>query len=364
MTQDIISTVRVGLDDRGYDIEIGHRILPDAGARILGRIPGLRRAVVISDSNVAPLYAETLIGSLDAAGVNTTLVTVPAGEPSKSVEQATAIWNQLLAERIDRQTTIIALGGGVVGDLAGFIAATFMRGLKFVQIPTTLLAKVDSSVGGKVGINLPGGKNIVGAFWQPQYVLIDLSLLDSLPVHQGRAGMAEVIKYGVIADAEFFEYVEKNVEKIQVHDPETLKHIVSTCCQIKANVVEEDERETSGRRAILNYGHTFGHAIESATKYEKYLHGEAITMGMQCAASLSVNLKRIDAGMADRQAALFRQFELPVELDASLNSNELLELMRRDKKAEQGNIRLILPTKMGHVELVDNVSDHEILEVL
>ena len=359
-----VSTVRVGLDDRGYDIEIGHRILADAGARILGRIDGLRRAVVISDDNVAPLYADTLVASLDATGVNTTLLTIPAGEPSKSIEQATEIWNQLLSERIDRQTTIIALGGGVVGDLAGFIAATFMRGLKFVQIPTTLLATVDSSVGGKVGINLPGGKNIVGAFWQPQYVLIDLSLLDSLPARQGRAGMAEVIKYGVIADAGFFDYLEKHVEKIRAHDPQTLKHVVSTCCQIKADVVEEDERETSGRRAILNYGHTFGHAVESATKYEKYLHGEAITMGMTCAANLSVNLGRIDTEMADRQSALFRQFELPVELDAALDSQELLELMRRDKKAEQGNIRLVLPTKMGQVELVDSVSDAEILAVL
>ena len=176
--------------------------------------------------------------------------------------------------------------------------------------------------------------------------------------------MAEVIKYGVIADAEFFEYIESNVDRILAHDPETLKHIVSTCCQIKADVVEEDERETSGRRAILNYGHTFGHAVESATKYEKYLHGEAITMGMGCAAELSVNLGRIDAGMADRQAALFRQFELPVELDATLDSQELLELMRRDKKADQGNIRLVLPTKMGHVELVDSVADEKILAVL
>ena len=359
-----VTTVRVGLDDRGYDIEIGPDLLADAGPRMQRRIDDFQRCIVISDANVAPLYAETLIDSLQAAGVSSQLMTIPAGEPSKSVEQATNLWNQLLAAEVDRQTVIIALGGGVVGDLAGFLAATYARGLKFVQIPTTLLATVDSSVGGKVGINLPGGKNIIGAFWQPQYVLIDLKLLDSLPIREARAGMAEVIKYGVIADAEFFTFLESSVVAIRSHALPSMRQIVATCCQIKADVVEEDERETSGHRAILNYGHTFGHAIESATKYEKYLHGEAIAIGMTCAARLSVDLGRIDDELLQRQTALFQAFELPTEVDPQLSSDDLLERMRRDKKAAHGSIRLVLPSQLGHVELVDNVPEEKILSVL
>ncbi len=273
-------------------------------------------------------------------------LTVPAGEPSKSVQQAADLWTQLLAAGADRRSLVLALGGGVVGDLAGFVAATFARGIPFVQLPTSLLAQVDSSVGGKVGINLPGGKNMVGAFWQPRFVLIDLAVLKTLPPREFNAGMAEVIKYGVIADEEFFGFLEDQQAQILRRDPATLQYVVAKCCRIKADVVRDDEREHSGRRAILNYGHTFGHALEALTGYDRFIHGEAIAIGMMSAAKLAERMGRCAIQLKQRQEALLQAFDLPTEMPPC-NKDQFLELMAHDKKAEDGQLRLILPSRLG-----------------
>jgi 3-dehydroquinate synthase len=264
------------------------------------------------------------------------------------------LWEEMLDAGSDRKSVVIALGGGVVGDLAGFVAATFGRGLRFVQIPTTLLAQVDSSVGGKVGINLPGGKNMVGAFWQPRGVLIDVDVLKTLPDREYRAGLAEVVKYGVIQDADFFAYLEANVEQINHHDPAVLTHIVERCCRLKADVVEQDEREETGLRSILNYGHTFCHAFEAATGYEKLLHGEGVAIGMMCAARLAARMGRVDDAFVARQRALLEALRLPLDVP-DVDQEELIELMYHDKKVERGKLRFVLPTQMGHVELVREV---------
>jgi 3-dehydroquinate synthase len=273
------------------------------------------------------------------------------------------LWEQMLDQGADRKTVVIALGGGVIGDLAGFVAATFTRGLRFVQVPTTLLAQVDSSVGGKVGVNLPGGKNLVGAFWQPRGVIIDVSVLDSLPEREFKAGMAEVVKYGVIQDAEFFAYLEANVEKINERDASVLTYIVKRCCRLKADVVEKDEREETGLRSILNYGHTFGHAFEAGTNYEELLHGEGVAIGMMCAARLAERLGRVDKAFVARQEKLLEAFKMSLDVP-EVEHDEMIELMYRDKKVERGKLRFVLPTRMGHVELVNDVGTEDVLAAL
>jgi 3-dehydroquinate synthase len=290
-------------------------------------------------------------------------IEVEAGESSKAAEVAEELWEDLLDGGADRKTVVVALGGGVVGDLAGFVAATFARGLRFVQIPTTLLAQVDSSVGGKVGINLPGGKNMVGAFWQPRGVTIDVDVLQTLPDREYRAGLAEVVKYGVIQDADFFAYLENNAAAVNDREPLVLTHIVERCCRLKADVVEQDEREETGLRSILNYGHTFCHAFEAATDYEQLLHGEGVAIGMMCAARLAERLGRIDQAFIERQCALLETFRLPLNVP-DVDHDELIELMYRDKKVERGKLRFVLPTRMGHVELVRDVDAADICAAL
>jgi 3-dehydroquinate synthase len=269
----------------------------------------------------------------------------------------------MLDEGADRQSVVIAVGGGVVGDLAGFVAATFARGLAFFQVPTTLLAQVDSSVGGKTGINLPGAKNMVGAFWQPAGVLIDVQTLATLPDREFRAGLAEVVKYGVILDSEFFAYLEQHADEINRRDQTALMHIVARSCRLKADVVEADERETTGLRSVLNYGHTFCHALEAATGYETLLHGEAVAIGMHCAARLAERLGRVDETFVARQHALLTAFGLPVAVP-DVEASELVRFMRRDKKAVAGHLRFVLPTRIGHVELVDGVKADDVRKVL
>ncbi|MGE3641118.1 MAG: 3-dehydroquinate synthase, partial [Pirellulales bacterium] len=258
---------------------------------------------------------------------------------------------------------VIAVGGGVVGDLAGFVAATFARGLRFVQVPTTLLAQVDSSVGGKVGINLPAAKNMVGCFWQPRGVLVDVNVLQSLPEREFNAGMAEVVKYGVIQDAEFFAYLERNIDAINSRIANVLTYIVERCCRLKADVVEQDEREETGLRAILNYGHTFGHAFEAATGYEQLLHGEGVAIGMLCASRLAERLGRVDAAFTKRQQVLLESFGLPT-LVPEVSHDELIELMYHDKKTERGKLRFVLPSRLGHVEVVRGVANDDIRAAL
>ncbi|MCA9245757.1 MAG: 3-dehydroquinate synthase [Planctomycetales bacterium] len=355
--------VVVELVERSYPIEIGSGIVADVAAA-LSRLQRVTKAMVISDENVATHYASVVDASLRQAGIEFSLLRVPAGEVSKSAANAEMLWRKMLDLGADRSTVVIALGGGVVGDLAGFVAATYARGIPFFQIPTTLLAQVDSSVGGKVGINLPGAKNMVGAFWQPIGVLIDIDVLTTLPIREYRAGLAEVVKYGMILDADFFQFLCDRVEPINTREPNVLAEIVACCCQLKADVVREDERELTGRRSVLNYGHTFCHAIEAATEYGAYLHGEAVAIGMLCASRLAERLGRIDADVTQLQEDLLNRLELPTKVPENLQSEDLLALMQRDKKVEHGKLRYVLPTRVGHVELVDDVQPSDALAAI
>jgi 3-dehydroquinate synthase len=315
--------------------------------------------VIVTDTNVDELYSEAVAQQLVEAGSEVDILAVEAGEASKSAEVAAELWEQMLEQGTDRKSVVVAVGGGVVGDLAGFVAATFARGLRFVQVPTTLLAQVDSSVGGKVGINLSGGKNMVGAFWQPRGVVIDVDTLDTLPEREYRAGLAEVVKYGVIQDAEFFAFLEANVASINDRDRPTLTRIIERCCRLKADVVEQDEREETGVRAILNYGHTFCHALETATGYEQLLHGEGVAIGMLCAARLAQRMGRVDAAFTRRLRDLLAAFKLPLTVP-EVDHDDLVELMYRDKKVDRGKLRFVLPTRMGHVECVCGVKTEDI----
>ena len=354
------TTVSVALAERSYEIRIGSDNLADIG-RWVKSIGDISRAIVITDTNVHQLYGETVLRTLSSIDIDIDIITVPAGEASKSIPMYDKILNQMLAKQVDRKSLVLALGGGVVGDLAGFAAATFGRGIRFLQIPTTLLATVDSSVGGKVGVNLSGAKNMVGAFWQPQGVLIDVNVLQSLPERDYRAGLAEVVKYGVIQDAKFFDKLEAQADLILARDPVLMRDIIARCCQLKAEVVTEDERETTGRRAILNYGHTFCHALESCTGYGHFLHGEAVAIGMLCASRLAESLEMIDASITQRQFQLLTKFELPTDVPTDLSRRDLVEAMQHDKKTEHGKLRFILPMAMGHVKIVDNI-DSKLVE--
>ena len=346
-------TVHVDLGERSYDIVIGPDLVMQAGGLIAGWIR-CRRAVVMTDENVDELYAEAVGASLVEAGAEVDLMVVAAGENSKSLECVGQLWQELLEIGADRKTVVVAVGGGVVGDLAGFAAAGFARGLPFVQVPTTLLAQVDSSVGGKTGVNLPNAKNMVGAFWQPQGVVIDVTTLASLPEREYRSGLAEVIKYGVILDADFFAYLEEHAAAINARDPAVLRHVIARSCRLKADVVEADERETSGQRAWLNYGHTFGHALEAITGYGELLHGEAISIGMLCASRLAEKVCGLPAEATRRQHDLIAMLGLPTELPA-VDRKRLVELMQHDKKTEHGQLRFILPDRIGRVDLIEGV---------
>jgi 3-dehydroquinate synthase len=355
--------VQVELAERAYEITIGTECLDQIGpmAESLG---GLSSAIVITDKNVHHLHAEAVAQSLakeDFTSVD--LMVVEAGETSKSIEVAAGLWESLYDARADRKTLIVAVGGGVVGDLAGFVAATYMRGVRLIQVPTSLLAQVDSSVGGKTGINLPTGKNLVGAFLQPSAVLIDTTTLTTLPEREYLAGLGEVVKYGVILDGPFFEQLEKSVPQLLNRDQATLASVVKRNCQLKAQVVVEDERETLGRRALLNYGHTIGHAVESLSGYGTYLHGEAVSIGMVAASRLAEQLGRINAEVTQRQIDLLEKLGLPIELP-DLDPNSIIESMQHDKKADRNQIRFVLPNKIGQAELVDSVDPEELLIVL
>ena len=350
------TTVRVELAERSYEIHIGSDNLSSIGELVVG-LGDVSHTIIITDSNVRDLYGETVLKSLAQSDLQVDIMTIPVGESSKSVGILEELWKQMLSLSADRKSVVIALGGGVVGDLAGFVAASYGRGVRFVQIPTSLLATVDSSVGGKVGINLPGAKNMVGAFWQPQAVLIDVAVLQSLPARDYQAGLAEVVKYGVIQDEDFFSRLENNVGLILERDAEFMRDVIARCCELKAYVVENDERETTGLRAILNYGHTFCHAIEACTGYGTYMHGEAVAIGMLCASRLAEMLGRVTEDETQRQQNLLEQLHLPIALPDDLEREPMVEAMKRDKKTEHGKIRFILPTKIGHVELVDNVDE-------
>lgn len=355
-------TVQVALADRSYPILIGPGVLDRSGELLTGGSK-ISHAVVITDTNVESPHAANVARSLDDSGVTVDMLVVEPGEISKAIDVADSLWRKLLELGADRKTVIVAVGGGVVGDLAGFVAATYARGIRLVQVPTTLLAQVDSSVGGKVGVNLPGAKNMVGAFWQPTSVLIDTSVLDTLPPREYRAGLAEVVKYGVILDADFFAYLEAQIAGLNQRQPEVLEHVIARSCELKAQVVSQDEREETGVRAVLNYGHTFCHALETLTGYATLLHGEAVAIGMLCASRLAQRLGRVDAEFTRRQHDLLSRVGLPTAVP-DLPHDKILAVMGRDKKVEHGRLRFVLPTRMGHVELVGDVDPADVLAAL
>lgn len=336
-------TVRVDLGERGYPIHIGRGLLeqPELILPFLEQ----KRIAIVTNPVVGDLYLSRLISALMLHGVQTLPVEVPDGESAKSWETLNTIFDRLLAHRSERKTTLIALGGGVVGDLAGFAAATYLRGVPFIQIPTTLLAQVDSSVGGKTAINHPRGKNMIGAFYQPRLVLADTDTLATLPDRELSAGLAEVIKYGLIRDPDFFAWLESSMEALLAREPEAVAHAVRRSCELKAEIVSVDERE-SGLRALLNLGHTFGHAIEAGLGFGRWLHGEAVAAGTVLAARASQRLGWLREEDLQRITALFRRAKLPIDAP-NLGAARYLELMGLDKKVEHGQLRLVLLQRIG-----------------
>lgn len=334
--------VPISLGDRSYNILIGSGFFGDP--RTYLNVPKAESAVVVSNTTVAPLYAEQLVQALGSRYATVLLVNLPDGESYKDWKTLQLIFDALLEKGCDRKTVLFALGGGVVGDMTGFAAASYMRGVPFVQVPTTLLAQVDSSVGGKTAINHPLGKNMIGAFYQPQLVVCDLDVLKTLPARELSAGLAEIIKYGPIADMGFLEWIERNLDALLARSPLALAHAVQRSCEIKANIVGQDERE-SGLRAVLNFGHTFGHAIESGMGYGAWLHGEGVGCGMVMAVHLSQRLGLVDEAFVQRLTRLIAKAGLPVKgpvLSSLDNAGRYIELMRLDKKSEAGEIRFVV----------------------
>ena len=363
--------VHVNLHERSYDIVIGNGHLSQSGEIFknwLQERHGVRSnpsCLIITDQNVTPI-AEKVRQSLDSHDWKTDLFAIEAGEQSKRLEVASQLWDRLVDHQADRKTIVISVGGGVVGDAGGFVAATFARGVPFIQVPTTVLAAVDSAVGGKVGINHPKAKNLIGAFHQPLGVLIDTDEFKTLPDRDYRSGLAEIVKYGVILDSDFFEFLEQHAEQLNDRDPATLRTAIARSCELKAYVVENDEYETTGLRAVLNYGHTFAHAYEALIGYGELMHGEAVAIGMVDASRLAEKCGRIDTKMVDRQVKLLEALHLPTQLKApgELSVEDVLGRMRLDKKTVAGKLRFVLPTKIGHVELVDGVDETHVRSTL
>ncbi len=346
-----MKTLRVELGERSYPIYIGSGLLSQS--ELITRHIKSKQVVVVTNETIAPLYLEAVLKSLTGYIVET--VILPDGEQFKTLDFVSQIFDKLLSCKFSRNATLIALGGGVVGDMGGFAAACYQRGIAFLQIPTTLLAQVDSSVGGKTGVNHPLGKNMIGAFYQPQCVIADADVLDTLDDRQLSAGLAEVIKYGLIRDLEFFEWLENNVDALLARDKQALAYAIERSCVNKAEIVAEDETEI-GIRATLNLGHTFGHALETGAGYGKYLHGEAVAIGTCQAADLSKSLGWLNAGDVARIIALFKKARLPVEPPEDMDAARFLELMAVDKKNVDGQIRLILLEKIGIATLPVDVA--------
>jgi 3-dehydroquinate synthase len=344
-----VRIVKVPLGQRSYEIRIGPGLLPNLGRECV-RLGLQERCAIITDKNVAARYAKSVRRTLTRSGLDSVLITLSPGETAKSLSSVEKCYRQLAAHRLERKSFIVALGGGVVGDLGGFVAATYLRGIALVQVPTTLLAQVDSSVGGKVGINLKAGKNLVGSFYQPRLVLCDLDTLATLPKRELCAGLAEVIKYAIIYDANLFRQLERDLPKLLRRDSKTLAAVVARCCQIKAEVVGQDENE-SGLRAILNFGHTIGHALEAISHYGKYLHGEAISIGQIAAAKISAEILGLSSREVSRIENLFRFAGLPTQVRlGAAQRRRLLAAMTLDKKVSGGEVKFVLARKIGQVE--------------
>jgi len=352
--------VQIALGDRSYPIVIGGGLLADP-ATWAAEAQVKAVALIVTNATVAPLYAAALAQALAPHFARVRTLALPDGEAYKDLAHLNLIFDELLGQEADRRTVLFALGGGVVGDMAGFAASCYMRGVPFVQVPTTLLAQVDSSVGGKTAVNHPLGKNMIGAFYQPQAVIADTATLDTLPPRELLAGLAEVIKHGAIIDAAFFDWIEANIGKLRARDPQALAYAIQRSCEIKADVVRQDERE-GGLRAILNFGHTFGHAIESGMGYGVWLHGEAVGCGMVMAADLSCRLGYLDAASRDRIKALVAAAGLPVRAP-DLGVARWIELMQVDKKNEGGKIKFILLKPLGS-SVIESVPQEVLLQTL
>ena len=356
-----MASLRIALGERSYGIEVGEGLIDDPG-RYRPYLAGPKVAIVTSEV-IAPFYLTRVTKALQAADAQVVEVILPDGEQHKTWPTLNRVFDALLSARCDRQTTVVALGGGVVGDIAGFAAAVYQRGVPFIQVPTTLLAQVDSSVGGKTAVNHPLGKNMIGAFHQPQAVIADVTTLATLPMRELRAGLAEVIKHGLIQDASFVDWLEANIDRLLARDTEALTHAVVRSCEIKAKVVAVDERET-GLRAILNFGHTFGHAIESGLGYGQWVHGEAVAAGMVMAADLSARLGMIPAGDAERVRTLIARAGLPVAGPAALGAGRYLDLMAVDKKAARGRMRFVVLERIGSAAVHGEVPEKHLRDTL
>ncbi len=352
-------SLTVDLGDRSYPIYIGKNLF-DQTELLYSHIHG-RQVLVVTNDTVGPLYLEKLLASLDGFQVDTRIL--PDGEQYKSLDTLNYIFDVLISGKHNRTTTLIALGGGVVGDITGFAAACYQRGVKFIQFPTTLLAQVDSSVGGKTAVNHPGGKNMIGAFYQPVAVIADTSTLSTLPDREFKAGLAEVIKYGLIADIEFFVWLEENIEGLLARESELLSYAIERSCKNKAAVVARDERE-GGIRAILNLGHTFGHAIETAQSYGDWLHGEAVAAGTLMAADLSMRMGWITAADVARIRSLFERSGLPLAPPADITPQQFLDLMSIDKKVIDGSLRLVLLKSIGEAVVTAEIDSEKLMQTL
>lgn len=352
----LMHTLHVELGERSYPIYIGRNLFRDGD--LLARHVGGKQVAVISNETVAPLYVERVRLALPES-CQVTEIVLPDGEEYKTLDTLSVVLDRLLEEGHNRSTTLIAVGGGVMGDITGFAAACYLRGVDFIQVPTTLLSQVDSSVGGKTGVNHALGKNMIGAFHQPRAVLIDTDTLHTLPPRELAAGLAEIIKYGLICDEPFYRWLQEHIPQLQALEEGPLAEAIERSCSNKASVVSQDERE-AGLRAILNFGHTFGHAIETAQGYGQWLHGEAVAAGMVLAMRLSAQLGNIDSAEVEVLCDLLRQARLPVEPPADMAAEQFLELMQRDKKVIDGRLRLVLLAAIGQAEISDSVAEEDI----
>ncbi len=354
-----MTTLNLDLGKRSYPIYINSGLLEQSDL-LASHIKGQRVCVVTNDV-VAPLYLEKLKSSLSKYSVDE--IVLPDGEAEKSLANFERIMSHLLKNEHGRDSTLIALGGGVIGDITGFAAACYQRGVNFIQIPTTVLSQVDSSVGGKTAVNHPLGKNMIGAFYQPQAVVIDIDTIDTLPAKEFSAGMSEVVKYGILGDQEFFEWLEQHIEQINAGDKAILAKMIERCCQCKADIVASDETE-AGVRALLNLGHTFGHAIEAEQGYGNWLHGEAVSAGMVLAAKLAVTMNLLEVSEVRRIEALLSAFNLPINPPEDMAFDDFMKHMRRDKKNIAGKLRFIIPTAIGKSEIRDDVTPEMLQQIL
>lgn len=356
----MMKQIQVDLGVRSYPIFIGQNLMNDG--ETLSRYLLKKRILIVTNETVAPLYLKQLQATMASFGEVESVI-LPDGEQFKDLAHLDSIFTALLQRNYGRDSVLVALGGGVIGDMTGFAAACYQRGVDFIQIPTTLLSQVDSSVGGKTAVNHPLGKNMIGAFYQPQVVLIDTQCLSTLPAREFAAGMAEVIKYGIMWDGDFFQWLEANVHSLKALDTQALVYAISRCCEIKADVVSQDETE-QGVRALLNLGHTFGHAIEAEMGYGNWLHGEAVSAGTVLAAKTAQVLGMIDESIVCRIEALFNAFDLPIHAPESMDFDSFIKHMRRDKKVLGGQIRLVLPTQIGQADVFSQVTESTLEQVI